>query len=184
LLRSDAVMNDGLPMPSIEDEGIDVDYIAANSFNNLTSVGLHSNSIQSSWNFSGLKANRPNNFISGTGSEIDGNESPADELDVGGSDVVQDASSASSGSRKGRLEDFDNAIPEDDDGAYVDDNPVPDIEDENQLDNLALHRDLLQARRDGALLRPEFKVSVEEDDGIEEPATEIHVEEGEGIKLD
>lgn len=182
MLLEDVHMNDGLPVQSIEDEGIDLGFSGLPSYKGLTGVGLQNSAIHSTWDFSALNSNRNKNFISGTGSEIDGDESPLDGLDVDGSDVVQDASSASSGSRRGRLEDFDHAIAEDDDGIFVDDNPVPDM-DPNQLDPLMLHRDLLQ-RGAGTTRQPEFKVLVPTEDEIEEPATEIHVEEGEGIKLD
>lgn len=174
--------NDGQPMPSIEngmeDEGIDMGFNNI-PYNPLTRASLQSsNAMKETWSFAAIDNHK---YISGTGSEIDGNDSGA-ALDLDGSDVVQDASSASASSRRGRLEDFDNTIPMNDDGEeWVEENPVPDMDTENQLDTLELHRELI---RGGAMLRPEFKVSVEEHDEIEEPATEIHVVEGEGIKLD
>jgi ubiquitin carboxyl-terminal hydrolase 4/11/15 len=179
MLERDVDMNEGIPIQSVEDdEGIDLNYNNLDNFNSrsLTDVG------HQSWNFDALNTRR-NNFVSGTGSEVDGNDSATalDGLDVDGSDIVQDNSSASSGSRRGRIEDFDNAIAEDDGGIYVEENPVPDIDDPNLIDNLTLHREILSQNRAGAMPPPEFKVSVQAEDEIEEPATEIHVEEGEGF---
>lgn len=182
MLQQDVNMNEGIPVQSIEDEGIDLGFSGLSGFKGVTNVGLQSSSIHPTWDFSALNT-RNNNFVSGTGSEADGNDSVPEEIDPDGSDIVQDASSASSGSRRGRLEDFDNAIAEDDGGIYMEDNPVPDIEDPDQIDNLTLHREILQ-HRVGTMVQPEFKISVQADDEVEEPATEIHVEEGEGIKLD
>jgi ubiquitin carboxyl-terminal hydrolase 4/11/15 len=192
----DAQMNDGLPLESIEDEGIDMGM----NYNNLgrlhsskTSVGNWNittgspKSLAGHWNFSGLEGlNQEQNFVSGTGSEIDRNGNSDNEFDPDGSDIVQHNSSASSGSIRGRLADFENAIPEgDDDGVFNDPSPVPDIEDDNQIDTLTLHRELYQARRDAAMMRPDFEVpAAHEAEEVEEPATEIHVEEDEGLKMD
>ncbi len=54
------------------------------------------------------------------------------------------------------------------------------------MDVVALHRDLqIQAQRGGGTIRPAFEVTGEEEvEELEEPATEIHVEEGEGLKMD
>jgi ubiquitin carboxyl-terminal hydrolase 4/11/15 len=187
LLLRDAEMNDGLPLHSIEDEGIDVGM----NYNNIalsTAALQSSRAIGSSWNFAGIEGinglNRERNFISGTGSEVDAADRSTDGFDPDGSDIVQNNSSASSGSVRGRLRDFETAVAEGDDGPFEDPSPVPDTDGDNQLDALALHRDLLHARRD-APAHPDFTVTAADPaDEVEEPATEIHVEDGEGLKMD
>jgi ubiquitin carboxyl-terminal hydrolase 4/11/15 len=166
-LLADVEMNDGL-RPSIEeDEGIDMDFRdTVPNYSSLNSVGLGP-----SWNFDSLPVNR-SAYISGTGSANDV-DSPLDGIDAG-SDIVNEGSSASSGSRRGRLEDFDNAIVDDTD--YEPPKYVPDMEEPDQLDEIFM--------RAAQGMPAAFNVSVQETDEIEEPATEIHVEEGEGIKLD
>ena len=187
LLQSDAVMNDGLSIQaSIEDEAIDMSM----GYNTLdqTNVGFTpmNQAINfTSWNFDGLdhlgnEARQYNNRISGTGSEIDCNDNSGFDLD--GSDIVQHNSSASEGSLRGRLDDFDNAIAVDDDGVVFEDpSPVPDVEDDNQIDTLALHREILRTHRPP----PEFQVHAPaEQEEIEEPATEIHISESDELKMD
>jgi ubiquitin carboxyl-terminal hydrolase 4/11/15 len=187
LLQSDAEMNDGLGIhPSIEDEGIDMGYNTMNTNQNIlnfTAVNQGFNPTQN-WNFSGLEdinnARQHNLRISGTGSEIDCNANSG--FDVDGSDVVEHDSSASEGSLQGRLEDFDNATAMDDDGGLFEDpSPVPDVDDENQIDPLELHRELLESRGRA----PEFQVHApEQEEDIEEPAAEIHIDESDELKID
>ena len=200
LLQSDAEMNDGLGLHnSIEDEGIDMS-MSYNTLNvakqatSFTSVNQGVD-IRSDWTFDNLNQtfdgldelnnnNRQRNFrISGTGSEIDLNENSDNFGDLDGSDIVQHDSSASEGSLRGRLEDFDNAVPMDDDGLLFEDpSPVPDMDDENQLDTLALHRELFQTHNRPP---PEFQVhAAEPGEDIEEPATEIHIEDDDESKTD
>jgi ubiquitin carboxyl-terminal hydrolase 4/11/15 len=184
LLLRDAEMNDGLPLNSIEDEGIDMS-INYNNIGLSTAALQSSQAISSNWTFENL--NRTQNFISGTGSEIDANENSDDEFRSDRSDIVQHNSSASSNSIRGRIQDFDNTPAEGDgeDGLFEDPSPVPDIdEDDDRVDTLTLHRDLLQARH---IVRsqPEFKVTAgDAAEEIEEPATEIHVDDDEGLKID
>lgn len=158
LLLGDAAMNDAIPLrESIESEGSDL-----------------KSAFQPSWSFSALNISpRQPNYVSGTGSDADGADS----------DIVQNNSSASSASRRGRLEDFEHAVAEGDDGVFEDPSPVPDVDDE-QIDNLELHRELLQGHGVHALIHPDFNVPTGDEEEIEEPATEIHVEEGEGLKMD
>ena len=188
LLLRDAEMNDGLPLNSIEDEGIDMTV-------NYSNIGLSTAALQSSqaigsnWNFQGLEGlNREQNFISGTGSEVDANENSDDEFGSDRSDVVQHNSSASSNSIRGRIHDFDTTPAEGDgeDGLFEDPSPVPDInDDDGRIDTLTLHRDLLQSRRDVTRARQEFTVTAAgPGEEIEEPATEIHVEDDDGLKID
>ncbi|TVY17333.1 putative ubiquitin carboxyl-terminal hydrolase 12, partial [Lachnellula arida] len=177
LLVSDAVMNDGL-QESIEDEDEGVD-MGDTGFN-YTNIGpydqlgsdLHSElpgGLGQAWNFGNLPGNsRGNQIISGTGSD----------MDDAASDVVQNNSSASAGSVQGRMEDFSSAVPDED---FVDQSPVPDIDEAAQLGAIDLHRDLLahHAKND---FPADFDFRADETDEVEEPATEIHVEEGEGLE--
>lgn len=188
LLMRDDEMNDGLPLNSIEDEGIDVGM----NYNNigLSAAALHSSqAVGSNWNWQALDGlNREPNFISGTGSEIDANDNSDDGFNSAGSDIVQHNSSASSSSIRARLDEFDNTPAEGDgdDGLFEDPSPVPDVdEDDGRVDPLTMHRELLQNRHNAPTQQPEFKVVAPSDTAeVEEPATEIHVEDGEGLKID
>jgi ubiquitin carboxyl-terminal hydrolase 4/11/15 len=196
LLLSDAQENEGLGLQQSveEDEGIDM----GTGYNtmNLSSPGdddFNSDSInpnpilglgQESWTFDGLTSlnldNRQySNKISGNCSEIDCDDNSGFE---DRSDIVQHDSSPSESSRRGRLEEFDNAIATNEDGdVWEDPSPVPDVEDENQLDTLTLHRELLQTHRGP----PEFQVHAPaEDEEVDQPATEIHIEPSEELKID
>ncbi|KAH8805658.1 ubiquitin carboxyl-terminal hydrolase-like protein [Xylogone sp. PMI_703] len=188
LLMRDAEMNDGLPLhDSIEDEAIDMSL----NYNNLSNLNYANSSLSArglvgSWNFDNLgRNNRPHGMVSGTGSDVDDNYLPSDANDDidDRSDIVQHDSSASEGSIRARYEEFTNAIPEGEDGIFVDPSPVPDLDEKDQMDIYSLHRDML-AQRKAAELRPEFEVPAETPEDIEEPAAEIHVEEGEGLKMD
>lgn len=162
----DALMNDGLPLQnSIEDEGIGME---SGNYN------VHYNPLHNAgWDFSNIGRNsRGSHMISGTGSDIDN-----------ASAIVQNDSSATEGSVLGRLEDFDNAIPEDDDGVFVDQSPVPDLDDEGQASAIALQHDLLEAQNRGMYPR-QFEVPAGDEDEVEEPATEIHIGDGEELKMD
>ena len=183
LLQSDAVLNDGLGLRSSieQDEGIDVS-MGYNTMNldNHDRVGF---TTSENWTWGSLEnfSVQHNARISGTGSEIDLNDNSG--FDADGSDVVQHNSSASPGSIHGRIDDFENAIPMDDDGVpFVDPSPVPDMDDETQFDVLTLQRELL-----GTHDAPHLQVRAPaEDDEFDEPATEIHLESGENddLKMD
>ena len=199
LLQRDADMNEGLGLQnSIEDEGVDMS-MGYNTLNytkeilNFTPVnqnvdrGFNATNF-SHWNFNNLNGlselenNSRSNYVSGTGSEIDLNDNSR-TFDLDGSDVVQHDSSASEGSLRGRLDDFDHAIPVGDDGdPFEDPSPVPDVDDENQLDTLELHRELIRSHNRPP---PEFQVhAADQEEEIEEPATEIHIEDCEELKMD
>lgn len=190
LLMQDADMNDGLPLQdSVEDEGIDMGV----NYNNLSTLNYPNSSLTTrglmgNWNFDNLgQNNRPGGLVSGTGSDADDIYLPSDPNDDidGRSDVVQHDSSASESSLQARYEEFTNAVPEGDDGIFVDPSPVPDIDDDEQMDIYSLHQDMLAQRKAGNL-GPAFKVppaTIGADD-TEAPATEIHVEEGEGLKIE
>ena len=185
LIQSDAEMNDGLGIhQSVEDdEGIDMSMgYNTMSLNNQGSVGFSpiNQGLAPAWSWGNLdnssNGDRQHNRISGTGSEIDLNEN---SFDPDGSDIVQHNSSASTGSIQGRLDDFDNAIPIDDDGlVFEDPSPVPDIDDENQVDVLALQREVFGAHRP-----PQFQVDAVENEEIDEPAAEIHLGPSDELKM-
>lgn len=171
---NDAIMMDDNPIQSSieEDEGIEMgddgmNFSNVDDYNQLDPVGLDDLIQPHPWSFGSLGAARGENIVSGTGS---------DEMDDGRSDRGQFNSSASSGSRADRLAEFESASLEE---SYIDHSPVPDMDEQQQLGVLGLHEDLL------ANQRPEFNVhpSLNGED-IEEPATEIHVEEGEELKID
>ncbi|KAG0647612.1 Ubiquitin-specific-processing protease 12, partial [Hyphodiscus hymeniophilus] len=182
LIESDTMMNDGLGIRNSiegEDEGIDMGGYNTMNLDDQGNVGFSS---ASNWNWGSLENLNTNDRqvdtrISGTGSEIDLNETG---LDVDGSDIVQHNSSASTSSIRGRLEDFDNAIPMGDDGdPFEEPSPVPDM-DPDQLDTIELHRELLEAH--GAT---QFQVHAPtEEDEIDEPATEIHLDPNDDLKMD
>jgi len=141
---------------SIEaDEGIDM---------SMGHNDVARNAVISSWDFANLNSNtRP--FVSGTGSEAGGSS---------GSDAVVHGSEPSEDSLNGRLEDFDNATPE---AGFVDQN-IPDCEFED-LDQLLVMKQAAENKQRS------YDITADaHDDEFEEPAAEIHVEEGEGLKMD
>jgi ubiquitin carboxyl-terminal hydrolase 4/11/15 len=178
LLASDAIMNDGLEIDGgVEDEAIDMSYRGFETGRNTQSL------LSSTWNFSSLHNLETDSTMvnpSGRNSDIG-----LDDLD-GRSDIVQNNSSASEGSRTRRNEEFDDAEPDEE---WTPPDPVPDVSEEDQMAIMDLHGDLLsmnQGKRYGDMdLEMEVKVPPElSDDGIEDEAAEIHVEEGEGLKMD
>lgn len=171
LLVGDALMNDGLH-ESIEDEGIDLSDSGMN-YNNIEYGPLNESALNfknPAWNFSAIPGNsRGGNIVSGTGSD----------MNDAASDIVQNNSSASEGSIRGRIDDFTNAIPDED---YIDQEPVPDLDEDAQLGFDDLHKDLSESNQANQFAQPnfDFKIS-DENEEYEEPATDIHVEEGEGL---
>ena len=171
LLTQDAVMNDGLPIDSIEeDEGIDMNDEGM-SYNNMNYNTMGSSGAgpygSTTWDFAGLANQRGQ--ISGTGS---------DEMDDGASDRVNLNSSASDASREDRLQDFDEAIPMNDDGTPFEDQcPVPDASEEQQATMIGMHHDLAEQRLIGDRGLGPFQVESGVDDDDDEPAAEIHVDE-------
>ncbi|CAG8979537.1 hypothetical protein HYALB_00004990 [Hymenoscyphus albidus] len=171
LYDNDATMNDNHPIQdSIEDDeaiGMEEDGLNINNVKSYNQLKGIDSVMPATWNFNGLGNTR---------GKVIGDGASSDEMDDGRSDRGQCNSSASSGSRAGRLVEFENASP---DESYIDENHVPDMDEEQQLGIMGLHEDLL-ARRG-----PEFNVNHSLDgEEVEEPATEIHVEEGEGLKMD
>ncbi len=181
LMARDAVMNDGLEVHNgLEDEGIDMN-MSYNNFNSSRNAGhlLGSNT----WTFSNLQnldtASSTMANPSGRNSDID-----LDEID-NRSDLVQNNSSASEGLRERRVEDFGNTEPDED---WEEPNPIPDVSEQDQMAIMGLHGDLLaqvSRKRFGEMdVEMEVKVPPNLDEEIEEEAAEIHVEEGEGLKMD
>jgi len=161
---------------SIEDEGVDMNDTGFNfsniGYDNLNEQGPASyrNPIGPSWDWTNLAGNsRGDQIVSGTGSDADD----------AASDIVQNNSSASEGSIQGRIDDFTNALPDED---FVDQSPVPDLDEAAQLDAIDLHRDLLSSHAKNDFPQANFDFRADEGDEFEEPATEIHVEEGEGLE--
>jgi len=154
------------------DEGIEMDMYPP--LNNMYSH------INSGWSFANLGQNgRGEQMISGTGSD-------ADEV---ASDVGQHNSSASEGSLNGRLKDFNNAVPEDDDGPFIDESLVPDLDEEGQAANIALQADLMESMQRTGSGVPIFQATpqfeVDERLEVEEPAAEIHLDDNdEDLKMD
>lgn len=170
LLLRDAAINDGLGLhDSIEDEGIDLN----------PGYNEHSNSllIQPSWTFGSLEEinsnSRGTHMISGTSSDV-------------ASDDVQHNSSASEGSIRGRLDDFENSVAEEEDNRpFVDQSPVPDLDELGQANALALQADLYETLQRGEYPGPEFEVTGDEHFEVEEPAAvEIHVKDNDDMKVD
>jgi len=165
---------------SIEDEAIDMD------LDETRGLPVYNQT----WNFDAIGKNNRSNVISGTGSEAD----PSDQYqyeDDGRSDVPQHNSSASEGSIDERLKDFHDTTATFDDGTEFIDQalPVPDIvDDDSPLATFDYHKKVMQDleyHRLGSLERldqPEFEITADDEDEDEDrPATDIHVEEGEGL---
>ena len=180
LMASDAVMNDGLEvLGGLEDEGIDMNP-GYNSFNSSRNAGVL---LGNTWAFPNLQnldtASSTMANPSGRNSDID-----LEEIDDR-SDIVQNNSSASEGSRERRAEDFDNAEPDEE---WRTPSPIPDVSEQDQMAIMDLHGDLLAqgSRKRFGDMEMEMEVNVPPnlDDDVEEETAEIHVEEGEGLKMD
>jgi ubiquitin carboxyl-terminal hydrolase 4/11/15 len=165
LLRN-ATINDGHGLQnSIEDEGIDMDP-------NYNGPMLP----QQSWTFGSLgeiNANsRGSHMVSGTASDV-------------ASDDVQHNSSASEGSLRGRIEDFDNSIAEEEDNRpFIDQSPVPDLDEFGQANAIALQADLYETLQRGEYPGQEFEVTDERFEVEEPAAVEIHVKDNDDMRLD
>ncbi|KAF4635752.1 hypothetical protein G7Y89_g2337 [Cudoniella acicularis] len=165
LLVGDAMMHDALH-DSIEDEGIDV---GGMNYNNVGYSSLNgkatSSFITGNWSFDTLATNSRGQ-ISGTGSDMDGADDTA-------SDCVQHNSSASQGSMRARFEDFADTMAEDEDGTpFIDQSPVPDMDESGQISQISLHHDILEN------MVPIKVTAATDEEAAEESATEIHIIEG------
>jgi ubiquitin carboxyl-terminal hydrolase 4/11/15 len=181
LMARDAVMNDGLEVHGgLEDEAIDMNMGYNNFDSSRNAAALLGNNT---WTFSALQnldaASSTMANPSRRNSDID-----LEEIDSR-SDLVQNNSSASEGSRERRVEDFDNAEPDEE---WEEPIPIPDVSEQDQMAIIDLHGDLLaqgSRKRYGDMeMEMEVKVPPNLDEDVEEEAAEIHVEEGEGLKMD
>jgi ubiquitin carboxyl-terminal hydrolase 4/11/15 len=174
LMARDAVMHGGL-----EDEGIDMNM----GYNNFNSSRIAGGLLGNTWTFQNLQSLETASSTmanpSGRNSDID-----LEEIDDR-SDLVQNNSSASEGLRERRAEDFDNAEPDEE---WRTPTPIPDVSEQDQMAIMDLHGDLLaqgSRNRFGDMdVEMEVKVPPNLDDDVEEETAEIHVEEGEGLKMD
>lgn len=206
LFEGDAAMNDGLHVASIEvedspvedvDEGIEMSFNEG-SHNGSVGAGAGAGNFPYPGNGSlpGWNWNHVNKLSGAAGgmmrapSLTSRDHDVDDDMDADGSDIVQDNSSASDDSRRARIDDFNDAEPLD----WEDPCPVPDLEDEAQLDMAELHDIAFEgAKKRGGGVQTPLLVGVGGDAGValggairdnhnEEEAAEIHVEEGEGLK--
>ncbi|KAH7348660.1 hypothetical protein BKA65DRAFT_264222 [Rhexocercosporidium sp. MPI-PUGE-AT-0058] len=106
-----------------------------------------------------------------------------------GSDDVNHGSSPDQASLDERLTDFANAEAEGDDGAFIDPSPVPDMDESGIATAVALQHDLYDTLNANPMhySRPEFSVTAVDEDTLEvddEPVTEIHLKDGDELKMD
>lgn len=178
LLSRDAAASDGIPIVADDDdEGIDMS--DGLNYNNL------SNPINQKWSWGDIglgssKIAAP----SGADSEATCNES----LNIDGrSDIVQNNSSASETSLSRRKIDFETAEVDPDE--WEEPAPIPDLPDDERVPLDELHGDLRAAifargfNRDDMVGEINFRPDME-DDEVEEPATDIHVDDDEAVKMD
>lgn len=186
-LARDAVMNDALHESIEEDEGINMDSPMGSNYGTQGYSNSSHNPIgPQTWGwqavntdndpssvptYSGLDALTGHNrkLVSGTGSEAD------EDL---ASDIVDDNSSASSGSRRGRLADFDEAG---DDG-FVDPSIVPDMDDDAIASDVALRHEMYEQREFGPIQQVRAVGTDEDLDLDDAPAAEIHIEDVDELK--
>merc|ERR1712225_103866 len=92
---------------------------------------------------------------------------------IAASDDVNHGSSPDRSSLDGRLAEFNNAEAEGDDGPFVDPSPVPDMDDTDIANTVALQR-------------AGYSVTAVEDEilEVEEPVTEIHLKDSDVLKMD
>jgi ubiquitin carboxyl-terminal hydrolase 4/11/15 len=173
LLLDDAARNDGLGLhASIEDEGIDM----AMGYNDINYNSRPGGLMSQAWSFGNLNDlgsnSRGDHMISGTGSDA-------------ASDEVQHDSSASEGSMRDRFDEFANAAAEDEGVPFVDQSPVPDLDDEGQASAIAIQAHLMENMQSGVYPSQEYQVTADDEHfEVEEPAVEIHVKDNEDLKMD
>jgi len=178
LMAGDAVMNDGLEVSGgLEDEGIDMN----TDYSNFNSSRNPSGLMASTWTFSNLRHLDTASSTMANPSDRNSDIDP-DEID-NRSDLVQKHSSASEGSLEKQPEDFDNAETDEE---WRSPTPIPDVSEQDQIAIMDLHGDLLAqgSRKRFGDMEVEMEVKVPLDDDVEEETAEIHVEEGEGLKID
>lgn len=144
--------------PSVErdeDEAIDV-----NDDRHYNTFGPPN--IGANWTFAGLNENNR-----------DGPSGAASDMDDVPSDMAANDSSADEMEKETRLSEFDNAEAED----YIDQSPVPDLDDEGIASAVAMQADLFENMRGN----PIYHLTADDTERleVEEPAMEIHIEEDE-----
>jgi ubiquitin carboxyl-terminal hydrolase 4/11/15 len=148
--------------PSVErdeDEGIDV-----NDDRHYDTFGPHP--MGTNWTFAGLNENNRG-----------GPSGAASDMDVA-SDIAANDSSADEMEKEIRYSEFNNADADD----YVEQSPVPDLDDEGIASAVALQADLFEDMRGNPVYHhPDFEVTADDTERLEleEPAMEIHIEEDE-----
>lgn len=155
VLEADAMMNSGLHA-SIEDEGIDVEQPPRYY---ISQPGY------TPWTFADLHARDAENSSDG-----------------GRSDAPADGSSADSETKATRLRDFSEAMADDNDGEWMTNDPITDLTVDAPFGNTEFN----SGRSDDMLFRSLKKQGLDivpaNGQVDDEEATEIHVEEGEGLK--
>ncbi|KAH7413007.1 hypothetical protein BKA64DRAFT_567146 [Cadophora sp. MPI-SDFR-AT-0126] len=159
----------GALQPSIEDdEGIDMRDERPPAYN------------ESEWG--------KNGFSNLKNLEIQGYNQNSRAGSLAGSDDVNHGSSPDRSSLEGRLADFADADAEGDDGPFVDPSPVPDMDDTDIANTVALQHDIYDTIGANSMhyQRAEYSVTAVEDDPleVEEPVTEIHLKESDELKMD
>ncbi|PVH82524.1 UCH-domain-containing protein [Cadophora sp. DSE1049] len=159
----------GALQPSIEeDEGIDMRDERPPAYN------------ESEWG--------KNGFSNLKNLEVQGYNQNSRAGSVAASDDVNHGSSPDRSSLDGRLADFANADAEGDDGPFVDPSPVPDMDDTDIANTVALQHDIYDTIGANAMhyQRAEYSVTAVEDETleVEEPVTEIHLKDSDELKMD
>ncbi|KAL2064140.1 hypothetical protein VTL71DRAFT_4634 [Oculimacula yallundae] len=167
----------GAPLqPSIElDEGIDMNDELPPLYPSNQPSKWSTQGFKSLDNLEELEAFAPR-FGTGTNAMVSRAGSDA------GSDNVNHGSSPDQDSIDGRLQDFNNAEAEGDDGAFIDPSPVPDMDDDGIASSVALQYDLLEGLNAQSMQYggAEFSVRAVDEESLEvddEPVTEIHLKE-------
>lgn len=167
-------MNDNLHPSVEEDEGIDVggDYDSLNTQNiNRISQGT---GITSNWDWEGLGLTSRAG-VSGAGSDADNVSDRSDGVNAG--------STASATSLANRYQEFEDAPAEDEPGMpYEDPSYVPDMDDDAEAGAIGLQHDLLDQMNH--MHYPVSHQYEEERLEVEEPATEIHLDDNDDPKMD
>lgn len=107
---------------------------------------------------------------------------------IAASDDVNHGSSPDRSSLDGRLAEFNNAEAEGDDGPFVDPSPVPDMDDTDIANTVALQHDIYDTMGANTMhyQRAGYSVTAVEDEilEVEEPVTEIHLKDSDELKMD
>lgn len=190
----DAALNDGIELKDGDDEFVDEGIDMGSAFDNahfLPSSNLRSlyEPAAQPWSFASMDT------LYGDQSGTPNSAAEDDDVDSVGlaSDIVDNGSDASDGSIRGRLEDFENAEPDED---YREATPPPDLDDSGAagaVDLFDLSDDIV-AQKIARVARAtpagfgqyednlDLEIPMKENGEDDEPeAMEIHVEEGEGL---